>query len=138
MRVFQPDPAFGPPTPSHLPAFPVVRRGHDPAQVDASLPQLIARMEAAERAPALLQCEVSNLQPTPPTFDQLGVEVAAILQEADRAGEQLVEQARRHAEMIVAGAQQQAEQLRTDVTSSISIPFDSATQREVPSCAPLR
>jgi DivIVA domain-containing protein len=61
MRVFQPDPAFGRPIPRDLPAFQVVRRGYDPAQVDAFLPQFIARLEDAGRASALLQCEVIDL-----------------------------------------------------------------------------
>jgi DivIVA domain-containing protein len=117
MSVFQPDPESGQATASGLPTFQVVRRGYDPAQVDAYLPQLIARLEDAEQARAALQREITSLQQhTPPTFEQLGAEAATVLQEAGRAGEQLVEKARRRAEMIMEGAQQQAEQLRADVT----------------------
>ncbi len=118
MSVFQPDTESGQPTAGDLPAFQVVRRGYDPTQVDAYIPQLVARLEEAERARVELQREVASLQrQAPPTFEQLGAEAAAVLQEAGRSGEQLVEKARRRADTIVEGAQQQAEQIRTDVTS---------------------
>ncbi len=117
MSVFQPDTESGQPTAHGLPAFQVVRRGYDPTQVDAYIPQLIARLEEAERARVELQREVASLQrQAPPTFEQLGAEAAAVLQDAGRSGEQLVEKARRRADTIVDGAQQQAEQIRTDVT----------------------
>src|SRR6266540_6349740 len=118
MSVFQPDTGSGQPTAHGLPAFQVVRRGYDPTQVDAYLPQLVARLEEAERARVELQREVASLQrQAPPTFEQLGAEAATVLQDAGRSGEQLVEKARRRADTIVEGAQQQAEQIRTDVTS---------------------
>src|SRR6266511_5280304 len=117
MSVFQPDTESGQPTAHGLPAFQVVRRGYDPTQVDAYIPQLIARLEEAERARVELQREVASLQrQAPPTFEQLGAEAAVVLQEAGRSGEQLVEKARRRAEVIVEGAQQQAEQIRMEVT----------------------
>jgi ElaB/YqjD/DUF883 family membrane-anchored ribosome-binding protein len=117
MSVFQPDTESGQLTAGDLPAFQVVRRGYDRTQVDAYIPQLLARLEEAERARAELEREVNSLQQqAPPTFEQLGAEAAAVLQEAGRSGEQLVEKARRRAEMIVEGAQQQAEQVRAEVT----------------------
>ncbi len=116
MSVFQPDTGSGQPTAHGLPAFQVVRRGYDPTQVDAYLPQLVARLEEAERARVELQREVASLQrQAPPTFEQLGAEAATVLQDAGRSGEQLVEKARRRADTIVDGAQQQAEQVRQDV-----------------------
>src|SRR6266508_1968879 len=114
MSVFQPDTDSEQPTPHDLPAFQVVRRGYDPAQVDAYLPQLIARLDGAERARAELQRKVTSLQQqAPPTFEQLGDEAAAVLQEAGRSAELLVEKARHRAETIVEGAQRQAEQVQT-------------------------
>ncbi len=128
MSVFQPDTESGQPTARDLPAFQVVRRGYDPTQVDAYIPQLIARLEEAERARVELQREVASLrEQAPPTFEQLGAEAAAVLQEAGRSGEQLVEKARRRAEVIVEGAQQQAEQIRTDVTSKAQAVMAEAT-----------
>jgi DivIVA domain-containing protein len=129
MSVFQPDTESGQPTARGLPAFQVVRRGYDPTQVDAYLPQLVARLEDAERARAELQREVTSLQQqAPPTFEQLGAEAAAVLQEAGRSGEQLVDKARRRADTIVEGAQQQAEQIRTDVTSKAQAVLAEANQ----------
>ena len=129
MSVFQPDTESGQRTPRGLPAFQVVRRGYDPTQVDAYIPQLVARLEEAERARVELQREVASLQrQAPPTFEQLGAEAAVVLQEAGRSGEQLVEKARRRADTIVDGAQQQAEQIRTDVTSKAQAVMAEATQ----------
>jgi len=131
MSVFQPDAesGSGQPTASGLPAFQVVRRGYDPAQVDAYLPQLIARLEEAEQARVELQREVASLQAqAPPTFEQLGDEAAVVLQEAGRSGEQLVDKARRRAEMIVDGAQQQAEQIREEVTGKAQAVLAEANQ----------
>jgi DivIVA domain-containing protein len=117
MSVFQPDTESGQRTASDLPAFQVVRRGYDPNQVDAYVPQLIARLDGAERARAELQREVARLQEqAPPSFEQLGAEAAVVLQEAGRSGELLVQKARRRAETIIEQAQQQAEQVQADVT----------------------
>jgi len=131
MSVFQPDAEFGSGQLSarDLPAFQVVRRGYDPMQVDAYIPQLVARLEEAERARVELQRQVASLQrQAPPTFEQLGAEAAVVLQEAGRSGEQLVEKARRRADTIVEGAQQQAEQIRTDVTSKAQAVMAEANQ----------
>ena len=131
MSVFQPDAESGSRqlTARDLPAFQVVRRGYDPTQVDAYIPQLLARLEEAERARVELQREVASLQrQAPPTFEQLGAEAATVLQEAGRSGEQLVEKARRRADTIVEGAQQQAEQIRTDVTSKAQAVLAEANQ----------
>jgi len=131
MSVFQPDAGSGSRqlTARGLPAFQVVRRGYDPTQVDAYIPQLLARLEEAERARVELQREVASLQrQAPPTFEQLGAEAATVLQEAGRSGEQLVEKARRRADTIVEGAQQQAEQIRTDVTSKAQAVMAEANQ----------
>ena len=83
--------AEGPPT------FRMVRRGYDPAEVDAYMPQLMARLEEAvglyaktEQARADLQREVTNLREGSPSFEQHGGEAAAQLQEAGRSAEQLV------------------------------------------------
>jgi DivIVA domain-containing protein len=117
MSVFQPDTESEQPTTGEMPTFQVVRRGYDPTQVDAYLPQLIARLDGAERARAKLQREVASLREHTPSFEQLGAEAAAVLQEAGRSAELLVEKARRRAETIVEGAQRQAEQVQTDATS---------------------
>lgn len=55
-------PASGAANPRDRPAFQVARRGDDPAQANASLPQRIARLENPGRAPATLQREGLNLQ----------------------------------------------------------------------------
>src|SRR6266508_3328277 len=129
MSVFQPDPEPEQPTTADMPAFQVVRRGYDPTQVDAYIPQLLARLDGAERARVELQREVASLQrQAPPTFEQLGAEAATVLQEAGRSGEQLVEKARRRADTIVEGAQQQAEQIRTDVTGKAQAVMAEANQ----------
>jgi cell division septum initiation protein DivIVA len=117
------------------PAFRVVRRGYDRAEVDAYFPQLMARLEEAvdmlakaERARAELQREVTSLREGSPSFEQLGGEAAALLQEAGRSAEQLVEKARRRAEAIVEEAQQQAEQIRADVANEAQKALEQARE----------
>src|ERR671910_1017539 len=106
------------------PAFRLVRRGYDRDEVDAYFSQLAARLReavdqyaTAERARAELEGEVTSLRERSPSFEQVGGEAAALLQEAGRSAEQLVENGRRRAESIIEKAQQQAEQLRAEVTS---------------------
>jgi DivIVA domain-containing protein len=110
--------ADGPPT------FRVVRRGYDREQVDAYMPQLLARLEEAvdryaraERARTELQREVANLKEGSPAFEQLGAEAASVIAEAGRSAGQLVDKARTRAEAIVEEAKKQAEQVRADVES---------------------
>jgi DivIVA domain-containing protein len=104
------------------PAFRMVRRGYDRDEVDAYIPQLRARLEEAvdlyaksEKARVELEREVRSLREGSPSFEQIGGEAAALLQEAGRSAEQLVENARRRADTIIEKAQQQAEQVRADV-----------------------
>jgi DivIVA domain-containing protein len=106
------------------PAFRVVRRGYDREQVDAYMPQLLARLEEAvdryakaERARAELQREVANLKEGSPAFEQLGAEAAQVIAEAGRSAGQLVDKARARADTIVEEAKKQAEQVRADVES---------------------
>jgi DivIVA domain-containing protein len=91
------------------PAFRVVRRGYDRDQVDAAFSQLAARLQQAldqhakgEQVQAALQREVTSLQQRSPSFEDLGGEAAAVLQEAGRSAEQLVDNARRRADTIYA------------------------------------
>ena len=121
--------AEGPPT------FRVVRRGYDRDEVDAYMPQLMARLEEAvglytkaERARAELQREVTSLREGSPSFEQLGGEAAAVLQEAGRSAEQLVENARRRAETIIEKANQQAEQKRVDVANEAQKALEQARE----------
>ena len=123
MSAYQPDAQTAQPTGEGPPAFRVVRRGYDRDQVDATFAQLTARLQQAldrsaeaEQARAELQREVTSLQQRPPSFEELGGQAAAVLQEAGRSAEQLVDNARRRAETIIDKAQQQAEQVRADVT----------------------
>jgi DivIVA domain-containing protein len=104
------------------PDFRVVLRGYDRSEVDDYLPQLMARLGEAvdryaqtEQARAELEREVRSLREG--SFQQLGGDAAAVLQEAGRSGEQLVERARQRADSIVHKAQAQAQQLRAEVTS---------------------
>jgi DivIVA domain-containing protein len=104
------------------PTFQVVRRGYDREQVDAYMPQLLARLEEAvdryakaERARAELQREVANLKEGSPAFEQLGAEAAQVIAEAGRSAGQLVDKARARAETIVEEAKKQAEHVRADV-----------------------
>jgi DivIVA domain-containing protein len=104
------------------PAFRVVRRGYDPEQVDAYMPQLFARLEEAvdryakaERARSELERENANLKEGSPAFEQIGAEAASVIAEAGRSAGQLVDKARERAETIVAEAKKQAEQIRADV-----------------------
>jgi DivIVA domain-containing protein len=106
------------------PAFRVVRRGYDRDQVDAYMPQLLARLEEAvdrfakaDRARTELQREVANLKEGSPAFEQLGAEAASVIAEAGRSAGQLVDKARSRAETIVEEARKQAEQVRADVES---------------------
>jgi DivIVA domain-containing protein len=122
MSVYQRDAEAGRPETEDRPAFRVVRRGYDREEVDGYLAQLVARLgEAvdqyakAEQARAELQREVLSLREGSPSFEQLGGEAAALLQEAGRSAEQLVENARRRADTITEKAQQQAEQMRRSV-----------------------
>jgi DivIVA domain-containing protein len=117
------------------PAFRVVRRGYDREEVDAYFSQLAARLKeavdqyaTAERARAELQGEVTSLRERSPSFEQVGGEAAAVLQEAGRSAEQLVENGRRRADTIIEKAQQQAEQLRADVTSEAQRVLEQARE----------
>src|SRR5215213_6886922 len=117
------------------PAFRVVRRGYDREEVDAYFAQLAARLKeavdqyaTADRARAELQGEVTSLQQRAPSFEQVGGEAAALLVEAGRTAEQMVENARRRADTIIEKAQQQAEQLRDDVTAEAQKVLEQARE----------
>ena len=117
------------------PAFRLVRRGYDREEVDAYFSQLAARLNeavdqyaTAERARAELQDEVTSLRERAPSFEQVGGEAAALLQEAGRTAEQLVENARRRSDTIIEKAQQQAEQMRTDVTAEAQRVLEQARE----------
>jgi cell division septum initiation protein DivIVA len=135
MSAYQQDAEAGPHDGEGPPTFRVVRRGYDPAEVDASFSQLAARLNeavdqyaTAERARAELQGELTSLQQRAPSFEQVGGEAAALLQEAGRTAEQLVENARRRAETIIEKAQQQAEQLRDEVTAEAQRVLEQARE----------
>ena len=117
------------------PAFRVVRRGYDREEVDAYFSQLAARLNEAvdqyakaEQARAELQGEVTSLQKRAPSFEQVGGEAAALLQEAGRTAEQMVENARRRADTIIEKAQQQVEQMRADVTAEAQKVLEQARE----------
>jgi DivIVA domain-containing protein len=117
------------------PAFRVVRRGYDREEVDAYFSQLAARLKeavgqyaTAERARVELQGEIASLREQAPSFEQVGGEAAALLQEAGRTAEQMVENARRRAETIIEKAQQQAEQMRADVTAEAQRVLEQARE----------
>jgi DivIVA domain-containing protein len=135
MSGYQPDARAGQPTAEGPLAFRVVRRGYDRDQVDAAFAQLAARLQQAldrsaksEQARAALQHQVTSLQQRPPSFEELGGEAAAVLAEAGRSAEQLVDNARRRAETIIEKAQQQAEQVRVDVTTEAQRVLEQAHQ----------
>src|SRR5215212_10642849 len=135
MSAYQPDAATSQPDGEGPPAFRVVRRGYDREEVDAYFSQLAARLReavdqyaTAERARTELQGEVTSLRERAPSFEQVGGEAAALLVEAGRTAEQLVENARRRAETIIEKAQQQAEQLRADVTAEAQRVLEQARE----------
>lgn len=117
------------------PAFRLVRRGYDRDEVDTYFSQLAARLREAvgqfaraEQARAELEGEVTKLRERSPSFEQVGGEAAALLQEAGRSAEQLVDNGRRRAETIIEKAQQQAEQLRADVTNEAQKVLEQARE----------
>jgi cell division septum initiation protein DivIVA len=117
------------------PGFRVIRRGYDREEVDAYFSQLAARLReavdqyaTAERERAELQREITSLRERSPSFEQVAGEAAAVLQEAGRSAEQLVENGRRRAEQIVEKAHQQAEQLRADVTNEAQKVLEQARE----------
>ena len=142
MSAYQPDPG----TSQHTaeagqhnsqgpPAFRVVRRGYDREEVDAYFSQLAARLNeavdqyaTAERVRVELQGEIVSLRERAPSFEQVGGEAAALLQEAGRTAEQMVENARRRSDTIIEKAQQQAEQLRDDVTAEAQRVLEQARE----------
>jgi DivIVA domain-containing protein len=135
MSADQPDAATSQHNGEGPPAFRVVRRGYDPEEVDAYFTQLAARLKeavdqyaTAERARAELQDEVTSLQKRAPSFEQVGGEAAALLVEAGRSAEQLVENGRRRADTIIEKAQQQAEQLRAEVTAEAQRVLEQARE----------
>ncbi len=135
MSVYQGDVEAGQASAEGPPTFRVVRRGYDRDEVDAYLPQLTARLEEAvglyakaEQAAAELQREVTKLREGSPSFEQLGGEAAALLQEAGRSAEQLVENARRRADTIIEKAQQQADQVRADVAAEAQKALEQARE----------
>jgi DivIVA domain-containing protein len=134
MSVYQQDTA-GQDNGEGTPPFRMVRRGYDRDEVDAYIQQLRARLEEAvdlyakaEATRADLERDVRNLKEGSPSFEQLGGEAAALLQEAGRSGEQLIENARRRADTIIEKAQQQAEQLRTDVAAEAQKALEQARE----------
>jgi DivIVA domain-containing protein len=117
------------------PAFRVVRRGYDREEVDAYFSQLAARLNeavgqyaTAEQARVELQGEIASLRERSPSFEQVGGEAAALLQEAGRTAEQLVENARRRSDTIIEKAQQQVEQMRADVTAEAQKVLEQARE----------
>jgi DivIVA domain-containing protein len=117
------------------PAFRVVRRGYDREEVDAYFSQLAGRLKEAvgqyakvDQARAELQDEMTTLQQRAPSFEQVGGEAAALLVEAGRTAEQMVENARRRADTIIEKAQQQAEQVRADVTAEAQRVLEQARE----------
>jgi DivIVA domain-containing protein len=135
MSAYQSDAATSQPDGEGPPAFRVVRRGYDREEVDAYFAQLAARLKeavdqyaTADRARAELQEEVTTLQQRAPSFEQVGGEAAALLVEAGRTAEQMVENARRRADTIIEKAQQQAEQLRDDVTAEAQKVLEQARE----------
>ena len=117
------------------PGFRMVRRGYDRDEVDAYFAQLAGRLREAvdqyaqaEQARASLEGEVTKLRERSPSFEQVGGEAAALLQEAGRSAEQLVENGRRRAETIIEKAQQQAEQIRADVTTEAQKVLEQARE----------
>jgi cell division septum initiation protein DivIVA len=135
MSVHQPDAQAGQPNAEGPPAFRVVRRGYDREEVDAAFSQLVGRLRQAldqsaraEQARAQLQREVTSLQQRSPSFEQVGGEAAALLQEAGRSAEQLVENGRRRADTIIQKTHQQAEQLRADVTTEAQRVLEQARE----------
>jgi DivIVA domain-containing protein len=129
----QPDTAAGKRNPEGPPHFRVVLRGYDRAEVDEYLPQLLARLSEAvdryahaEQAQAELERAMRSLREG--SFQQLGGDAAAVLQEAGRSGEQLVERARQRADSIIHKAQTQAQQLRAEVTSEAQQALAQARQ----------
>ena len=95
---------------------------HDPEEVDAYFSQLAARLKRGRRPVRQGRAGTGRApgrgQPSAraPSFEQVGGEAAALLQ-AGRSAEQLVENGRRRADTIIEKAQQQAEQLRDEVTA---------------------
>jgi cell division initiation protein len=135
MSAYQPDAEARQHNGEGPPAFQVVRRGYDREEVDAYFSQLAARLNEAvdqyakaEQARVELQDEVTSLQKRAPSFEQVGGEAAALLQEAGRSAEQLVENARRRADTIIEKAQQQAEQMRADVTTEAQRVLEQARE----------
>jgi len=135
MSVDQPDAQAGQPNAEGPPAFRVVRRGYDREEVDAAFSQLAGRLRQAldqsaraEQARAQLQREVTSLQQRSPSFEQVGGEAAALLREAGRSAEQLVENGRRRADTIIQKTHQQAEQLRADVTTEAQRVLEQARE----------
>jgi cell division septum initiation protein DivIVA len=117
------------------PPFRLARRGYDRAEVDAYIPQLQARLEEAvnlyakaEAGRTELEREVRSLREGSPSFEQIGGEAAAVLQEAGRSAEQLVENARRRADTIVEQAQQEADQIRADATAEAQKVLEQARE----------
>jgi DivIVA domain-containing protein len=135
MSAYQPDAQAGQRNAEGPPAFRVVRRGYDRDEVDAAFSRLAARLHEAldhyakvKQARAELQREVTSLQQRSPSFEELGGEAAAVLQEAGRSAEQLVENARRRAETIIEKAHQQTEQMRADVTNEAQRVLEQARE----------
>jgi cell division septum initiation protein DivIVA len=117
------------------PAFRVVRRGYDRDEVDTYFSQLAGRLREAvdqyaraDQVRAGLEGEVARLRDRSPSFEQVGEEAAALLQEAGRSAEQLVENGRRRAETIIEKAQEQAERLRADVTNEAQKVLEQARE----------
>ena len=135
MSANQPNIEAGQHTGEGPPAFRLVRRGYDREEVDAYFSQLAARLNeavnqyaTAERARVELQEEVTSLRERAPSFEQVGGEAAALLVEAGRTAEQMVENARRRSDTIIEKAQQQAEQLRDEVTAEAQRVLEQARE----------
>ena len=110
MSVFEPDTtAPSPGIENDSPEFPVVVRGYDRRQVDASIRSLVSRL-AAERDRAT-RAEQAAANDQPPTFEHLGAEAIEVLNLARQSGKALVEEAKKHGEGLVQEAESRAADL---------------------------
>lgn len=144
MNVFEPSTESGRHNPSNPPQFKVAVRGFDRQEVTAYVQTLSAQLEderqyaeQAERSIAQMQLEMAAAKGQSPSFEQLGVDAAKVLEQAGHSAELLVEEAEGRGKAIVedaeaqaaellAAAEQRAEQVRSSTLKETRQTLDEA------------
>lgn len=98
-------------------AFPIGRRGYEKDAVDSYLQEVAAAFRALEEQD---RTEAPEAAPAPPSFQDVGSQVSAILATAAAAAEEMKATAQREAEAIRAAAAEETESARRSLADQLT------------------